>query len=113
MLTAVSLRDKKDISLGIGYPYGTLEASDTNISAAMTEIDGKPISGLLTTEFTRRILEISPLEQVPLAIGTKSTNVFVEFDVIRQIFTQARMVIMVRDPRDILASNLVGVVNRY
>ena len=31
--------DKKDISLGIGYPYGTLEASDTNISAAMTEID--------------------------------------------------------------------------
>ena len=61
--------------------------------------------GRLGERLREEILSFAPSAESPLVIGLKSTHLFTEVDLLRRLFPRVLMVVMVRDPRDVLASS--------
>lgn len=67
---------------------------------AVDSFYGRPFA----SEFRKRILEASKRDQSTRMVGFKNTALLGEFRVLKTFFPQAKMVVMVRDPRDIYIS---------
>jgi hypothetical protein len=100
-------RDQVNPSLHNCYPFGQFVAEEDLLKQTFSAIEGQTLeTGTVAQELTRRICEIAPVSGNPHVVGTKSTGITIEFDTIRRLFPQAKMVVLLRDPRDVLASNI-------
>lgn len=102
-------REQEQPGMGIGHPYGTLEVEESKLREVLENTEGESFTGSLVDELRCQLLSRAPVPLEPLCIGNKATNLSVEFDILRRLFGRARVIVMVRDPRDVFASNLVRV----
>ena len=60
---------------------------------------------LLAQKLQEEILSFAPSREPARVFGLKNTHLFTEIDLLRRAFPRALMVVMARDPRDVLTSN--------
>lgn len=60
----------------------------------------------IADDMCAQIFECSPVNGRVKVYGVKSTGITTEIDLLAQLAGEVRMIVMVRDPRDVLASNI-------
>jgi hypothetical protein len=86
---------------------GRLQLPDLPLNSTIEDAK-RAISAALTAEI--RYYSTNPEGEI---IGLKQTQVTTEIDLLRQVFGDAREIVMIRDPRDVISSHMMRLRERY
>lgn len=85
---------------------GPLHASSKQLTEALRQVVGDEVDPPVAEFLVEGIRALAPTAQPARLVGVKATGLMAEFDLLRQAFPEARFLVSIRDPRDVLASSL-------